>query len=146
MEYIETLCDNCRHLLYSPINIINHDCGGNLIPLELEHDDYITLCKVWSTGNEIDYTVHWDLYNAMVELKKKDIVEYNLKMSQFRNQVEQQKNSSQANSNKIKCPTCNSIKVKRISGTAKVAGAVAFGLFSKTARSQFKCENCGYKW
>lgn len=48
--------------------------------------------------------------------------------------------------NKPKCPTCSSTKVKRISGTAKVTGAVAFGLFSKTARSQFKCENCGYKW
>ncbi len=48
--------------------------------------------------------------------------------------------------NKPKCPTCNSTNVKKISGTAKVAGAVTFGLFSKTARSQFKCENCGYKW
>lgn len=48
--------------------------------------------------------------------------------------------------NKPHCPTCNSTRVKRISGTAKVAGAVAFGLLSKTARSQFKCENCGYKW
>lgn len=45
-----------------------------------------------------------------------------------------------------KCPTCNSINIKKISGTAKVAGAVAFGLFSKTARSQIKCENCGYEW
>lgn len=44
------------------------------------------------------------------------------------------------------CPTCHSTRVKRISGTAKVAGAVAFGLLSKTARSQFQCENCGYKW
>lgn len=82
----------------------------------------------------------------MVELKKNDIIEYNLKMSQFRNQVEQQKNASQTSSNTIKCPTCNSTKVKRISSTAKVAGAVAFGLLSKTARSQFRCENCGYKW
>lgn len=45
-----------------------------------------------------------------------------------------------------KCPTCNSTNVEKISGTAKVAGAVAFGLFSKTARSQFKCKNCGYMW
>lgn len=67
-------------------------------------------------------------------------------MSQFRNQVQQQKTTSQTNSNAIKCPTCNSTKVKRISGTAKVAGAVTFGLLSKTAKSQFKCENCGYKW
>lgn len=77
---------------------------------------------------------------------KNDIIEYNLKMSQFKSQLEQQKSTTQASNNTIKCPTCNSTKVKRISGTTKVAGAVAFGLFSKTARSQFKCESCGYKW
>lgn len=42
------------------------------------------------------------------------------------------------------CPTCDSTNIKKISSTAKVAGAVAFGLFSKTAKSQFKCENCGF--
>lgn len=45
-----------------------------------------------------------------------------------------------------KCPTCSSTNIQKVSGTAKVAGALAFGLFSKTARSQFKCLNCGYKW
>lgn len=45
-----------------------------------------------------------------------------------------------------KCPTCGSTNITKISTTSKVAGAVAFGLFSKTARSQFKCNNCGYKW
>lgn len=45
-----------------------------------------------------------------------------------------------------KCPTCNSTNIQKISGTAKVTGAVTFGLFSKTARSQFKCKDCGYKW
>lgn len=44
------------------------------------------------------------------------------------------------------CPTCGSTNVKRISAASKVAGAYAFGLFSKTVRSQFKCGNCGYKW
>lgn len=48
--------------------------------------------------------------------------------------------------NKPKCITCGSTNIKKISTTAKVAGAVAFGLFSKTAKSQFKCENCGCKW
>ena len=45
-----------------------------------------------------------------------------------------------------KCPTCGSTDLKKISGTAKAAGALTFGLFSKTARSQFQCKNCGYKW
>lgn len=48
--------------------------------------------------------------------------------------------------NKPKCPTCGSTRVKKISTTSKVAGAAMFGLLSKTARSQFKCEQCGYKW
>lgn len=48
--------------------------------------------------------------------------------------------------NAIKCPTCGSTNVERISTTAKVAGVVTFGLLSKTARSQFKCKHCGYKW
>lgn len=48
--------------------------------------------------------------------------------------------------NKPKCITCGLTNIKKISTSAKVAGVVAFGLFSKTAKSQFKCENCGCKW
>ena len=49
-------------------------------------------------------------------------------------------------SSSAKCPTCQSANISKISTTSKVAGAAMFGLFSKTARSQFKCNNCGYKW
>ena len=45
-----------------------------------------------------------------------------------------------------KCPTCGSDNIDKISSISKIAGAATFGLFSKTARSQFKCNNCGYKW
>ena len=51
-----------------------------------------------------------------------------------------------SNVNTPKCPTCNSTDIKKISAMSKVAGATMFGLFSKTARSQFCCNNCGYKW
>lgn len=44
------------------------------------------------------------------------------------------------------CPTCGSTNVKKISDLRKAGGAIMFGLFSKTARSQFECGNCGYKW
>ena len=46
----------------------------------------------------------------------------------------------------IKCPTCGSTNTQKISATSKVIGAATFGLLSKTARSQFKCNHCGYKW
>ena len=48
--------------------------------------------------------------------------------------------------NQPKCPTCGSTNIQKISATSKIGGAFMFGWFSKTARSQFKCNNCGYKW
>ena len=48
--------------------------------------------------------------------------------------------------NKPKCPTCGSTNIKKISTTSKMLGAAMWGLFSKTAHSQFQCNNCGYKW
>lgn len=139
LETVLKICKKCGRYggSCSPDAKIHKDCGGELIDTGITHDELMIIRKI-SPSN--------DFLDALIELRKNDIIEYNLKMSQFRNQVEQQKNTSQTNSNTIKCPTCNSTKVKRISGTAKVAGAVAFGLLSKTARSQFRCENCGYKW
>ena len=60
--------------------------------------------------------------------------------------TQQHESSKPKEDNTLRCPTCNSTKVKKISATSKVVGASMFGLFSKTARSQFKCEQCGYKW
>lgn len=45
-----------------------------------------------------------------------------------------------------KCPTCGSTDVVKISDLKRGVHAVAFGIFSKTAFSQYKCKNCGYKW
>ncbi|WP_418752476.1 hypothetical protein [Frisingicoccus sp.] len=84
---------------------------------------------------------------AMLELHEKDIIEYELKMSQFRNQVEQQKsNAAQVQNNLPKCPTCGSTNIKKIPASRKMLGAIGFGLLSKTARSQWECNNCGNKW
>lgn len=48
--------------------------------------------------------------------------------------------------NKPKCPTCQSTNIKKISVTKKVTHGLMFGILSKTAFSQFECCNCGYKW
>lgn len=45
-----------------------------------------------------------------------------------------------------KCPTCGSTNISKISTATRAAHGFAFGLFSSTARSQFKCNACGYKW
>lgn len=66
-----------------------------------------------------------------------------------REQREKEKRQLEQNSKEQfvpKCPTCGSSDIKKISTTAKVIGAGLFGLLSKTAKSQFECKNCGYKW
>lgn len=45
-----------------------------------------------------------------------------------------------------KCPACGSTDIKQISFTRKAIGVATLGIFSKSARSQFQCKNCGYKF
>lgn len=114
-------------------------CGNTMLKsIPISNKDFLCLRDVSDCNIQ--------LLKSMIELAEKDPIEFELKMSQFRIQKQQLKSIDQQSDNTIQCPTCNSTRVKRISGTAKVAGAMTFGLFSKTARSQFKCENCGYKW
>lgn len=150
MGYIETLCTKCNKPIWVPENKINenkiHECGGELIPIELPHDDYILLTYIWNdrNSNKNDIRVNWDLYNAMVELKKNDIIEYNLKMAQFRTQVNQQK--QQQESNVPKCPHCRSTNIKSISAINRGASIAMLGAFSKKINKSFECKNCGYTW
>lgn len=58
----------------------------------------------------------------------------------------QQTNKNIEDNHMPKCPTCGSTNINKISTASKIIGAATFGLFSKTAKSQFKCNNCGYKW
>lgn len=115
-------------------------CNNKLIDTNFPHEDFNLIGKATDWNRQI--------LDLMMELHEKDLIEYQLKLNQFKLQQEQHEviKEQERESNKLHCPTCNSTKVKRISGTAKVAGVAMFGLFSKTARSQFKCENCGYKW
>lgn len=95
------------------------------------------------------------LIDAMKKLRETDIIEYELKMSQFRTQYEQQQSLKQTQNhiqqsnksdNRPKCPTCGSTNIQKISATRKAMGAIGFGLLSKTARSQFECLDCKCKW
>lgn len=45
-----------------------------------------------------------------------------------------------------KCPTCGSINIESVSQTRRSLNRWAFGINNPTARAQFECKNCGYKW
>ena len=84
---------------------------------------------------------------AMIELKKKDPIEYQLKLSQFKTQLQQQESSKRVEEdNKPKCPACGSTNIEKISLGKKAVGGALFGLFSSDVRKTMHCKNCGYKF
>lgn len=78
---------------------------------------------------------------AMNELKEKDPIEYQLKMSQFRNQVEQSNQIRQQEDNQVKCPKCGSTNI-----TAGQKGYSLLTGFIGSGNTVNRCAKCGYKW
>ncbi len=141
MERIVKQCMKCKQVIgccqRTDFVHMANNCNGELKILNISWEELSTIENI---------SPDRDFLQAMIDLKEKDPIEFQLKMSQFKTQLQQQKQIRRSASETIKCPTCSSRDVRRISGTARVAGATVFGLFSKTARSQFECRNCGYKW
>lgn len=129
----------CVHCGY-PIENNNMNCKINGVSYDLSFllDDSISIPL---KGKQLHLLTKCNLKDCL--LKTKTIVESG-EIPKVLNLQQQEKVVEEENI--VRCPTCNSIKVKRISVTAKIAGATMAGLLSKTAKSQFRCENCGYKW
>ena len=103
-----------------------------------EDADLITLKEI---SNDKDFL------EAMIELKKNDPIEYQLKMSQFKANLKQQESSNSANTkpkeeNKVHCPYCNSTNVNKISGLSKAGSIAMFGIFSRKVHKQWHCNDC----
>jgi hypothetical protein len=78
------------------------------------------------------------------ETTRKDIAEYR----QHKQAQRHQRNARPYLSN-IKCPTCQSRSVKKITVGKKIPYVAGFGIIApafKKVRSQFECSQCGYKW
>lgn len=87
-----------------------------------------------------DISTDLDFLKSMSQLKKDDIIEFNLKMSQFKSTL------NESTANIPKCPTCGSTDIKKISGTKRWVGTGLFGLASSDVGKTMKCNNCGYKF
>lgn len=100
---------------------------------------------------ENDFDLIWDVSDsdrqfleAMIELKKNDPIEYQLKISQFKANLKQQESSNvEEEDNTPHCPYCNSTNIKKITTGSKVAHTALFGIFSISRNSkQWHCNNC----
>ena len=97
-----------------------------------------------------------EFLKEMNNLRNNDIIAYKAKVAEFKaiykqNHPDEEEDENglmikKQPSNQPKCPTCGSTNIKKISAASKAGGMFMFGIFSKTAKSQFQCEDCGYKW
>lgn len=114
-------------------------CGGTVVDLEMSSMDFGILTEISDEPSFID---------AMLQLHDSDIIEYNLKLSQFRTQVEQHRREvKQAKQQSVPhCPNCNSTNIRPISGFNRGASIAMLGIFSKKINKSFECLNCKYTW
>lgn len=85
-----------------------------------------------------------DFLEAMIELKKKDPIEYQLKISQFKTQLKQQesaKKMEEESKNQIRCPECGSIAIQTVN-----RGYSFWTGFLGSGSQRNVCQKCGYKW
>ena len=138
------LCKNCREKLEDPfygyISFVDEEdfecpiCRNKLINTNITIEDYQVIDNV---SDDVTFL------EAMIELKKNDPIEYQLKMSQFKaNLGQQESNKPKEEDNKVHCPYCNSTNVNKISGLSKVGSVAMFGIFSRKVHKQWHCNDC----
>lgn len=121
--------------------------------------DGLTICPACKKGILEDSILTHDEFNliedisdsdrqfleAMIELKKSDPIEYQLKMSQFKATLKQQESSSPTNTtpskDQIHCPKCNSTAI-----TTGARGVNNFWGLIGASKTVNRCGNCGYTW
>ena len=111
-------------------------CNSPLHETDMPTQDFHDIAKVSNYNRQ--------LLEAMIDLKQKDIIEYELKMGQFRAQVQQQNvaaKQSREESNKPKCPKCGSTAI-----TAGQRGYSIWTGFLGSSATVNRCSNCGHKW
>ncbi|MDE7360014.1 MAG: hypothetical protein K2N39_11430, partial [Lachnospiraceae bacterium] len=111
---------------------IDNNCNGELVETPISKEEFAIICCI-SMDNEF--------LQAMIDLKEKDIIEYNLKMSQFKAQLQQQKSNAPQSGSTVHCPRCGSTNI-----TAGQRGYSLLTGFVGSGSTVNRCANCGHKW
>lgn len=79
-------------------------------------------------------SLEWETAKKLVDI----IIKTSKIPSEFNGEIE-----IKIESNKLRCPYCNSTNVHKITGTERAVSVIGLGLFSKKINKSFKCKNCG---
>lgn len=114
------------------------ECPKCLCPLKKERISPIpdgSLVKAISTDESF--------MNGMVELYENNPIEYQLKIQQFKTQLQQEESikRQQSEQSKVRCPKCGCADI----GVANRGYSLVWG-FIGSGKSMNVCKNCGHKW
>ena len=136
MSRIVVRCDKCGIIgLCNDTDQLIHkvnNCNGNLEKINILEKDFDLLCDISSDKSFLQ---------AMIDLKEKDPIEYQLKISQFKAQLQQQKSSASQTGSTVRCPRCGSANI-----TAGQRGYSLLTGFVGSGSTVNRCANCGHKW
>ena len=113
-------------------NYICEVCGNKVIDTSVPSKDYKIFIEI---SNDPQFI------KSMIKLHDTDIIEYNLKLSQFRTQVSQQNQAKQQADNRPHCPKCGSTQI-----TTGARGVNHFWGFIGASKTVNRCGNCGHTW
>lgn len=115
-------------------------CKNKLVDTMLTRDDFKAISKASNYNRE--------LLLAMIELRKKDVIEFETKMQPFRKKQDEYEKKMErlteeriAERDKVHCPKCGSTNITEgTKGFSIMTGFIGSGKF------RYVCKNCGNKW
>lgn len=108
-------------------------CGTKLIDTGISFDDAITI-RDFSDFNK-------DIFNMMIDLHQKDLIEYTAKINTMKANIEKTKMIKKEIDTTPKCPKCGSTAI-----TTGARGANWAWGFIGASQTVNRCGNCGYTW
>ena len=116
-------------------------CKSHLIDTGITEDEFFTIAGPSNYNRAVVL--------AMIDLKQKDPIEYQLKLNQFEIQYnEKKKMKSQTKSSytsskpTVSCPYCKSTNTTKITATSKAVSVAVWGIFSRKVHKQWHCNSC----
>lgn len=141
------LCKKCREIMkeedrpqgiylycwdYNDDELICDECQSKLEDVPISSDEYEEIVCISNTIGFLE---------TMIKLKEKDPIEFQLKLSQFKTQTQQQEIIKQEKSSQVRCPKCKSTSI-----TTGARGANGFWGFIGASQTVNRCANCGHTW
>lgn len=118
-----------------PIDICPY-CKNSIEDTNLSEDDFDLIDDVSDSDRQF--------LEAMIDLKKKDPIEYQLKLNQFKAQVKQQEQAQESMAEEkdtVHCPKCGSSAIQTVNRSYSFWTG-----FLGSGSPRNVCQKCGYKW